>query len=270
MQNILAVSFGDTHCGSTTAVFPDRTLQFKYDDKNIIPYSPTPEQVAIYNHMMKCAESISHYKNGKKIIVVNGDVIDGNHHGSAQVVSAHTKHHVQVFIEVMDDFLARSGFSRNNGDELHFVSGTESHTGWEEYGIAEHYDFIDAQYHDEMEKELNGRLAWWVHQGAKPGKGTKEENPLRNWAYDQYWDCIKEKRRPPDMIFSSHFHKAGYAVYNDGYKHTIHYQTLASWQRKTRFGLRAAPFQRNDIGLTLTEVTAGGHIRIIPPLLMEA
>lgn len=270
MRKVKTVNFGDTHCGSTTAIFPNYKMYFKYDEKNIIPYEPTPDQTRIYEHMMNCADHIrANSVDTKMVVVVNGDAIDGNHHGSIQVISGNPKHHSEIFVEIMDVFLDRSGFSVKNGDELHFISGTESHTGWEEYGISNHYSHMGAQYHDELMMDINGNLCAWTHQGAKPGKGTNEENPIRNFARDLYWDCIKENRQPPHLAYSSHFHKAGYAIYNDGYRHTIHYQTLPSWQGKTRFGLRASPFQRNDIGMTVTEIKEDGTIKIIPPLLME-
>ena len=269
-RRILTVNFGDTHSGSSTALFPNYKMYFKYDDNNIFAYEPTLRQSLMYDHFLFCADYIRANSAGAQIVfVMNGDAIDGNHHGTVQVVSANPKHHSEIFIELMDTFLDRSGFSVKNGDELYFVSGTESHTGWEEYGISNHYQHMGATYHDELRLTLNERRAWWTHQGARPGKGVKEGNPIRNFAADLYWDCIKENVLPPHLLFSSHFHKSAYDSFNDSYKHTIHYQTLASWQYKTRFGLRAAPYQRNDIGLTVTEISENGDVRINAPLLMK-
>lgn len=270
-MNAIVVHMGDTHSGGMTSLFPDYPMTFVIDKERSVTWPPLAEQEKIYAHFIKCADAVKTQAIGKQIFVIhNGDAIEGHHHNTIEVVSANPKHHSEIHCELMDTFLDRVGFSVKNGDELHYVSGTESHTGWEEYGIANHFEALGAQYHDELTKEINGRKFQWTHQGPKPGKGVNEGNPLRNFARDVYWDCLKEKKRPPDLLTTSHFHKASYDSFNDSYSHTVHIQVLPSWQRKTRFGLRASPFQRNDIGLTMTEVTDGGDIRIMKPLLMEA
>lgn len=245
-------------------------MSFEYDKKNVLSYSPTPYQSSMFAHFTDCAlEMRAMGKDKKKIIVMNGDAIDGNHHGTIQIISPSPKHHSQIHTELMDAFIDASGFSVKNGDELHYVSGTESHTGWEEYGIKEHYDALGAQYHDDLRMTINGMRLWWTHQTAKPGKGANEGNPLRNFARDIYWDCMKANEPAPHMITGSHFHKSSYDSFNDSYRHTIQIQILPSWQMKTRFGISASAFQRNDIGMQFTEITTGGDIRRMKPLLWE-
>ena len=269
-RDSVQVHISDTHCGGLTALFPDYPMTFKYDEKNILSYTPTEDQKEMYRHLIKCADEVKRIGIGKRIqVTVNGDVIEGAHHNTIQIISPKPNHHTEIFIEVFDAFLDRIGYSVNNGDELHFISGTESHTGWEEYGISRHYEVFGAQYHDELKKEINGREIWWTHQGARPGKGVNEGNAHRNWMRDIYYDCIKQNKKPPHLIVNSHYHKAHHGIYNDSYNHTIHGIILPSWQKKTRFGQRAAPFERNDIGLNITEVTAEGDLRIHKPLLME-
>ena len=264
------VKMGDTHSGSTTALFPNYQMIFKLDEKNSKPYSPSTYQVGMYEHFMKCALFTRERAVGKKIkVVMNGDAIDGNHHGTQQIITGNPKDHSKIHVELMENFLDACGFSVKNGDELYYISGTESHTGWEEYGIAERMQVWGARYTDELRLKVNGRNFWFTHQGPKPGKGTNEGNPLRNFAKDVYWDSIKEKKEPPHMISTSHFHKSSYESYNDSYAHTVHIEVLPSWQMKTRFGIGVSPFQRNDIGMAFNVVTAEGDIRVLPPMLWE-
>lgn len=269
-RDVFIVNFGDFHSGGLTALFPNYNMTFVYDKGNALPYSPSPQQSAMYEHFISDAKKTKELSKGmKKVIVMNGDAIDGNHHATIQIISPSPKHHSQIHIELMDNFIKESGFSVKNGDELHYVSGTESHTGWEEYGIYSHYEALGAQYHDELHLEINGKRLWWVHQGAKPGKGVNEGNPLRNYARDVYWDCMKEKRDAPHLISSSHFHKNSYDAFSDSYRHTVHYQTLPSWQMKTRFAIKASAFQRNDIGTVFNVVTENGDIRFYEPQLWK-
>lgn len=259
---------GDLHSGSKTALFPNYPMTFKLDEKNTFTHLPTSYQISMYDHFIACAKQTKEKAKGKRLkVVMNGDAIDGNHHGTQQLVTTNPKHHSKIHIELMENFLEVCGFSIKNGDELYYVSGTESHTGWEEYGIAESMQVWGAQYGDEIMLDINGKRFWWTHQGPRPGKGVKEGNPLRNFAADVYWDCIKENRLPPHMISTSHYHKSSYESFNDSYAHTTHIEVLPSFQMKTRFGIAASPFQRNDIGMSFNMVTAEGTIHVLPPML---
>lgn len=252
----------DMHSGGMTALYPDHAMTFRYDDNNSISIPPNDVQLKLFNHFIYCADEIKRMAIGKRIVIVhNGDAIEGYHHNSVQVVTPYPKHHTEIHIDLMETFLDRVGFSVRNGDELHYTSGTESHTGWEEYGIRERFSHLNAQYHDEMKIKINGREIWYTHHGANAGKGANEGNAHRNWLRDVYFDCLKDGVKAPDMIVTSHFHKSHYDSYNQSYKHTIHGVILPSWQQKTRYGYRAAPFQRNDIGLLVTSISADGDMR---------
>lgn len=264
------VKTGDWHSGSTVALFPNYQMTFKLDDKNSKPCLPSRFQSDMYKHFLFCASETKRLAKGKKItIVMNGDAIEGNKYGDQQLMVTSRKHQSKIHVELMETFLDASGFSVKNGDELYYISGTESHTGFEEFGIKEELQAWNAQYSDELKLTINDKRFWWTHQGAKPGKGQNEGNPLRNFARDVYWDCIKEKIPPPHMLTTSHFHKSSMESYNDSYAHTVYIEVLPSWQMKTRFGQKASPFQRNDIGMSFNVVTAEGDIRVLPPMLWK-
>jgi hypothetical protein len=264
MQNdVNVIHIGDMHSGGLTALYPSHPMTFELDKKNTRTVPPNPYQRKLNKHFLKGADVIREASNGmRKIIVHNGDAIDGYHHGSMQYVVTSPKEQSKIHIDLMETFLDRVGFSLKNGDELHYVSGTETHTGWEEYGIAEAFNHLEAKYWDDLRLTVNGVRLWWTHQGPKPGKGINEGNPLRNFARDIYFDCKeREKVKPPHLITTSHFHKSSYDSWNLSYDHTVHIQVLPSWQGKTRYGIKASPFQRNDIGYVWNVITAGGDIR---------
>lgn len=262
-KDVLVVNISDMHSGGTTALFPGYQMTLTLDGEEVLHPSPTEKQKSMFAHWLLCARWVKQIGKGKRLLVVhNGDAIEGNHHGTIQIITPDQKQQSQIHIELMDTFLKESGFSVKNGDELHYTSGTESHTGWEEYGISAHYHALGAKFHIELKKEVNGRELWWTHHGAGAGKGANEGNGYRNWLRDIYFDCLREEVRPPSVVVTAHFHKSLYQTYVASYRHTIHGMILPSWQMKTRYAYRVAPFQRNDIGLSVYEVTAGGDIRI--------
>ena len=269
-QDIFVVNISDMHSGGTTALFPDHPMDFDFNGKFEVNHTPTQDQVQMYKHWIQSADTVKRMAKGKRMIVVhNGDALEGAHHGSVQSITQNPSHQSKIHIELFETFLKRSGHSKKNGDELHYTSGTESHTNWNEYGLAQHFSHLDPQFHDEMQIERNGRRLWWTHHGGGAGKGANEGNAYRNWLRDIYFDCLKSGVRAPDVIVTAHFHKCIYQPYSDSFRHTIHGMILPSWQMKTRYAYKVAPFQRNDIGLVVYEISKDGDIRIHPPMLMS-
>ncbi len=255
----------DMHSGGTTALFPDYRMSFKVDEDEYLDHSPTKKQTEMYKHWIHCAKTIKEISKDKRIVIVhNGDAIEGLHHNSIQVISPTIEHHREIHIELMEKFINVSGFTKNNGDELMYVSGTESHTRYEEPKIAKYFD---AKYHNELKLKLNGRTIWYTHHGASAGDGANRGDAYRNWLKRIYQNCVFDKVDKPDLVVTAHYHKPIYQSYVFDY-HTIHGVILPSWQQKTRYAYKVAPFQRNDIGMTITEISEAGDIRVRPPLLM--
>lgn len=259
----LVVSLSDMHSGSSVALFPDRFVQFGKDGPN---HTPSDNQRRMHDHWIKCAEYVKENRKGKKLVIVhNGDAIEGIHHNSMQVVSPSWDDHVDIHVELMNEFLKVAGFAKNKGDLLYYVSGTESHTANKEERIAnemnaEHYD-------DELRLRVSGRDLWYTHHGSGAGDGANKGDGYRNWLKRIYWNCLSENKSKPDVVITAHYHKPIYNTYVQDY-HTIHGLILPSWQMKTRYAFRAAPFQRNDIGLSCMDITDAGDIRVHKPLIM--
>lgn len=273
-SDTILVSISDMHSGSSRALFPNHTVQFVDSQTN---HTPTQPQRVIYEHWKNCLEEIKAKRKGKRLIIVhNGDATENLHHNVTQVVSASIKDHAEIHLELMRELLKVTGFSKKGGDVLYYVEGTESHTLTvenyigQELGAEVAFSVDGKEYYafPELKFDINGRHLWYTHHGGAAGDGANEGDAYRNWLKRIYWNCIKRNVRKPDLICSAHVHKPTYTNYVQDY-HVIHGIICPSWQLKTRYAFRAAPFQRNEIGLTITEITAGGDIRINQPLTME-
>ena len=271
-KDTILVSLSDMHSGSDRALFPnwDVSPMPRVGDESPSPMRGSEKQKKIFAHFTSCASEIKkRATKDKRLVIVNdGDAIEGIHHGTIQIMSPQIDDHVVIHTELMEYFLKQVGFSRKRGDELHYVTGTESHTAWKEGAIIKRFDHLDAGYHDELKLNINGRQVWYTHHGGTAGDGHSEGDGYRNWLKRIYFNNLKLGNKQPDVIFSAHVHKPIYSSYVQDY-HTIHGMILPSWQMKTRFAYRAAPFQRNDIGLNITEITKEGDIRINKPLIMD-
>jgi hypothetical protein len=261
----------DTHCGSDRAIFPptitlpplmaddgERTLKYNFNQKKI------------FEHLMSCAKLIKeNYKDYSKVIIVNGDAIEGLHHKTIQLSAPMVEDHVLTHIEVMELFLQEVGFSVKNGDELYYGSGTEVHTGFTEAGIAKYFQPYGAKFYDELKLSQNGCNIWFVHQWKGAGDGQNEGDAMRNGLKAMYYNSLKENWKMPDFVIASHFHKATMSSYSQKWN-TYYGMITPSLQMKTRFGQKVSAFQRNDIGVGLFETAPNGMLKIHEPLLMDS
>lgn len=254
----------DTHVGGTTALFPHFNelplggWQFQHNR-----VTPSEKQNELALHWDYCADWVLQNRKERLIIVLNGDLIDGVHHNSLQLTTHVPHEQAEVFIWLMNRFLKRSGFSKNKGDLLYIVTGTESHTGDIEYKIgeeigAEPHDHLGA--YDFLPLEINGKLFWFLHQGANVGKGPNKGDSIRNWLKAKYWELLEEKERIPDFVISSHYHQPFYNSYERPTM-TMHGMVTGSFQLKTRFGIKVAAAEREHIGMWPIEISGEGEIR---------
>lgn len=283
-KGIYIVPIADLHACSTTALFPywlgedlghplhenmlrNGDWRFKHAD-----YSPKPKQYRMFKHFTKCAEIIAERRKGKKLVVIgNGDLVDGNHHHTQQIATANIREQTDVAVWLMEYFLAKIGFSKEAGDLLYIGAGTEAHDQDEEDSIAQRLgaNKIDGEdVFDFLPMNIKGKEFWFMHQGASPGKGINKGNGMISWMKNKYFECLEDKRTPPDVIYSGHFHSPHHATWTHNYK-TMHYILLPPFQLKTRFGHRVAGAELDKVGIHPSEITTDGQLIIDEPILLK-
>lgn len=270
----LITLISDMHSGGSTALFPHYKhlkkgfWQFKHNR-----YVPSGRQCDMFEHYDKCAIEVSKRRKGKRLVVVHdGDAQDGVHHNTNQLATRIRDEQTDVHIWLMSWLLNKTQFARNKGDRLYYVSGTETHTDDKEDRIAQELGAEQTlsgdDVYDFLPLEVNGRLLWFLHHGGNAGKGHTEGDALRNWLKRIYWQCVKDKRRVPDVIISGHVHTPAYSTYVQDY-HTLHGIILPSWQSKTRYAYMVAPTDVNKVGMQTLEIKADGVIVIATPMLLN-
>ncbi len=260
----------DMHSGGTTALFPNKFWQFKH--KN---HTPTKQDMEMFGHFKKCAELIGARRKGKRLIVVHdGDAIEGWHHNSQQIHTANKDEQAEIHVELMDYFLNKIKFGK--GDKLYYINGTETHTGEKEDKIAE---YLKAQKNpeggrvfDHLSLNINGRTIWFAHHGKGRGTGANEGNGLIILLRNIYFDNLKLGLASPDMIITGHTHTPAYSVFTVRERENfrmMHAIIAPSWQRKTRYGYKAAPVEVNEIGAVTFDISRSGEISQPKFILMQ-
>ena len=264
----------DMHSGGSTALFPHyNQLQGGFWQFKHTRYMPSGKQCDLANHWDDCADKTAIARQGKRLIIVGmGDMIDGSHHHTLQLATHNVDEQKDVHVWLMQRFMNRVGFDRSRGDKFYVLSGTEVHTGDKEDYIAKELQAENnpegSEIFDFLPLDINGKLFWFLHQGAGPGKGANIGNSLVGWMRNKYFELLEQGLRIPDAIISGHYHVPVYTTFTRNYK-TMHGIILPSFQLKTRFGYKVAAAERENIGLSTINISADGVIQVNKPYLMQ-
>ena len=119
----IVVCVGDTHCGSTVGLCPPEGLEL--DDEGL--YLPSKAQNWLWNNWEEAWGKIKSVKRKNKKaklhLILNGDLIDGDHHRTTQIATGLTGVHIKCAMESLRVPLALKPQS------IHILRGTPSHVG---------------------------------------------------------------------------------------------------------------------------------------------
>ena len=254
-MNKLIASFGDLHCGSPVGILPPGQWQLRSGNTK-----QNAGQRLTWRMFCDDAHIIGEMRtNAKLIVVINGDIVEGVHHGNQQVTTSYISEHEAIATNAIDHVLKLMNFTE--GDALYFVRGTNSHVGESEERIARDFGAVpfrkdstsenkDGRYcHPSLKMIISGVRAWWAHKLAGVGKGANRENSMRNYMRNLRLECYAQGITPPDYLIGSHFHQRLYAV--DAYRdHEMRGFVLPSYKLKDDYTFEGfAPFGLSDIGM---------------------
>ena len=163
-KTILAI-FGDTHIGSSTALAPPSFTIHNQDPKERQPVSYNRLQKWLWECWTDYWDYIDYLardggrKRKHRIIAVHlGDIIDGNHHGTLQIIQDVGDQSI-VAIDVMQPI-------RDKADKFFGVVGTSAHGGNSGSNeIAIYKDLGVDDYDQSLMLEIDGKVHDFKHQG---------------------------------------------------------------------------------------------------------
>lgn len=265
IKDTLLVVLSDMHTGSSTALFPAGGFRGAgHEDNHVLPNERQKEIHPIWTRLIG---EVKAARKGRRMIVVNlGDAIDGFHHGSMQESLFRVQDQCSAHIQLMTDFLKKTGYNKKTGDELYYVQGTEIHVGDTESDMAKELGAVKMRngkhISDVLQININGREIAFFHHGKDRGSGANEGNSLRNYLRDIRIEREKDGLPPLDAMFSGHTHGHTYVSHirrlTDGNFHTLHGIICPSFQSKTRYALSVVPMAVNSVGGTYTHIGVDG------------
>ena len=233
---------GDLHIGGNTAIAPP---QFTINTRD-----NAEEQVIQSNRLQswlwECWRDYWDYvrviAGGKRrkhrlVIVCMGDVIDGNHHDTPQIIQE-VNDQIKLAIDILGDI-------RDSADMFYGIIGTGTHVGAAGSVESNIYQAIDAtDYGNQFALEIDGLVHDFSHHG-RAGR-RPWTSAAAGLGAEIMLDYIAQGLRPPDYIWRGHNH-----IIDDSGNKLPGTRVICtpSWQLKTEYGWRVSTNTvRSDIG----------------------
>lgn len=259
----LLVVTSDHHCGSTVALCPPHGVTL--DDGG--HYTPSLAQQWVAQCWGDFWDDIARVRDslGARLSVVfNGDAVEGDHHGTSQIISRNPL----VEAEIVRDVFATP---MSLGPEAVFVvRGTESHVGASgkaEEALARHLgaegdpDAGTASWWH-LRMELQGVRIDCAHHGRIGQRPWTKQNAVQALAAEIFYEHAARGRTHPQLAFRSHFHQ-----FCDSYlAHPTRAIQTPAWQLKTAYVHKKHAESIADIGGVMA-VIRDGRVADVRPIL---
>lgn len=239
---VVAVT-SDQHCGGTTAICPPGRLALPDQGG----YFPSKTQYKLlwrgWEKYWWRVDQIRKEHKAQLVEVFNGDMVEGDHHHTSQIISRDMNVQERVADKV---FGVPKGMLRPK-DKVYVVKGTDTHVGDSEEKRAGWFG-VDA-----TEREGEGETFSWYHlrmrihglrfdvqhHGARMGRlPWTSQNGLLSTAHQIRMECLDrgEYEDWPHIALRGHIHQKGDSGPTSPYKTRL--LVTPSWQAKTGYGFK--------------------------------
>ena len=257
MSHVVAVC-GDLHCGSTVGLCPPEGIEL--DDGGM--YEPSDAQRWLWERWeLAWKEAKATIGKRKLTLIVNGDVVDGDHHRTSQIASPLTSLHARCAVESLRVPLALKPKAVN------IMRGTPAHGTLASYRrrIDVVGGWLDVAHHGRMGQRAHTRGSYsrlysfdiWAEQALD----LITEGNTAESAEELYE--IWKKKQVAQLAIRSHNHK----FQDSGYDHRgiTRVISMPAWQLATEYVHRIAAEALADIGIVLL-VCDKGDVEVKPIL----
>lgn len=197
---------------------------------------------ATYQDLLEWAEKLEPFD-----LVLNGDLIEGIHHRTTEVIGADSADHFECAFETLSPLVEMAS-------RTFVVRGTDTHTGPStEHGLAKVWKAVpdvkmDRAAWDRLDMDMCGIRCRFVHHGVGTRREWTRASALNVDIASHQLASVYGGQVPPRVIGLGHFHH--YAVYHDD--RSLAFRT-PSWQFHTRHTMKAVPWAQNQAGAVMLD-----------------
>ncbi len=254
---VLAIT-SDQHCGSTVALAPPVV---HLDDGG--KYEASKPQQWLWqrwNDYWKRVEQVRRAKKATLVQVYNGDLTEGDHHKTTQILSGNPTAQAVVVNEVLRVPLALKP------DHIVGIRGTEAHVG--PSGAFEERIFTGLRKDGwpVVRDEHTGNSSHWhwtmeyqgvrldiAHHGKFGSRPSTKMNTVVALAFDIFTRAAIEGRPHPHLAVRSHMHQVG----DTGDIYPTRLIQMPAWQLATAYIHRLNPGAIADVGGIIVTIDKG-------------
>jgi hypothetical protein len=255
-KRVVIAIVSDVHCGSTVAVCPPK---IELDDGGA--YEASKAQRWLWQSWTRFWEKVDAARQGATLYTVfNGDLTEGFHHGTTQVLTANPTAQSRVVDACMSSVLDV------RPDKMFFVRGTAAHVGksaayeerialglWKDKKpVVKDPDTGTASWWH-LPLEVQGRRFSFAHHGRMGQRPWTKHNIPALLAHQIFMERAQRELPHYHVAVRSHFHTF---VDTHEVSPTRLIQTPA-WQLHTEYAWKAVPENLADIGGVIITVESG-------------
>lgn len=255
----------DTHCGSTLGLCPPQGVRTD-DGQEILPSKVQEWLWECWVDLHRRAGAIAKRHKSDLVVVLNGDLVDGDHHGTAQIMSRHPD--AQAYIAHETFQVTRSLKPKR----LFVVRGTEVHTGTSGSAEENLAKWMGAERDPEthlysrwhLRLRVHGKLVDVQHHGKGLGRlPHTKQNGANSLAWRVFQTMTERGLEPPALVVRSHLHQ-----FADSFSANRRTRGLflPSFQVKTSYVHRVAADEIADVGGVVITVEPDGQMDVTPVL----
>lgn len=230
IKYVLTVS--DLHVGGTTALCPRNYTTL---NDNLLGLSGLQEWL-IDRWDAMVADALKHINGEPFLLVVNGDVIEGDHHRNIQIWSPDTNDHIEAARMLLAPLVAKSAM-------VAFVEGTECHTRGAEHILANDFGSKTLEDSDRgkgawarLDINISGHRCVWHHHMPTTSRQWLRHNAIGAMLANEQLSAARSQEPVPFVLGMAHRHQADEISSSHGMAFVT-----PCWQMLTRYGYKVVP-----------------------------
>lgn len=235
-NNLIVVS--DLHCGDQMGLCPDKGCQLDQGGW----YTPNTIQRKVWDYWNEfwCEWVPMVTRKEPYCVVVNGDALEGQHHGSTHQISPNKAIQLKLAYDILSP-IAQS----KKCQALYMIRGTEAHVGpsaEQEESLAKSLGSVpdpDTGTYSRFElwKRVGTGLVHILHHIGTTGSAAYEATAVNKELTEEFNEAARWREEPPAVIVRSHRHRCIETRIPTARGYGIAIVTPA-WQAKTPFSYR--------------------------------
>ena len=224
---LLAVVLSDIHCGSTHGLMPP---EFEFDDGSVISHGKNFHQAWLWSKWEECwAEMLRVIDGDKFILCLNGDMTEGVHHGTTEIVAAKRAEHFRIAEFVLRKWVRKA-------QRTYFSEGTECHTNEMETDLARALGGVGNRAKPKWIFEMNGLLVDMTHHIGVTSRAYLEATAMSVNMGNAILNQVRSGHDHARVFLRGHRHCGGH--FSDGHGTVV---ITPGWQFLTRHGRKVVP-----------------------------